>query len=74
MNMILTKAEKNNDSFSALWLSYICNELRFFGEFATVNKKIENFPIGITELILQILKRVNSDFRDNIVIDVGLKI
>jgi hypothetical protein len=71
MDNILSKAHKKNNGFlSPLWLSYVCNELKIFGEFSTINKKIENFPIDHTELIVQILKRVNADFPKNLVIDV----
>ena len=68
--MLLNKADLNNNSLSPLWLSYVCNEMRIFGEFTTINKKIENFPIDFTELIKQIIYRINTDFRDNIVLDV----
>jgi hypothetical protein len=72
MNSILSKAHLNNDTLSPLWLSYVCNELRIFGEFTTINKKIENLPIDLTELIVQIFNRVNTDFKDNIIIDVSI--
>ncbi len=72
MNLIMAKAESNNDSLSPLWLSYTCHEMRVFGEFATITNKIENLPIDLTELVIQILRRVNADFKDNVVIDVNL--
>ena len=66
----MSKGEANNNSLSPLWLSYVCNELRVFGEFSTLNKKIENFPSNLTELIVQIMNRVNLDFGENAVIDI----
>jgi hypothetical protein len=72
MSNILSKSESNNNTLSPLWLSYVCNELKIFGEFSTINKKIEKFPIDQTELIVQILNRVNADFPNNIVIDVRI--
>jgi hypothetical protein len=66
----MAKAESNNNSLSPLWLSYVCNEMRIFGEFSTITKKIESSPIDLTELIIQIMRRVNADFKDNLVIDV----
>lgn len=35
-----------------------------------MTKKIENFPIDKSELLVQIINRINSDFQENIVIDV----
>jgi hypothetical protein len=73
MNLIMAKAESNNNRLSPLWLSFVCNEMRIFGEFSTITKKIENSPIDLNELIVQILNRVNVDFKENVVIDVSLK-
>lgn len=67
MNLILNKSLENK---LPLWLSYICNELRVFGEFATINRKIEQLPSDMESLISNIVSRINSDFRDNIVIEV----
>lgn len=67
MNMLLNKSMENK---LALWLTYVCNELRVFGEFATINKKIEQFPTDLEALMGNIFDRINSDFKNNIVQEV----
>lgn len=71
MNIILAKSDQTNNVLAPQWLFHISNELKIFGEFTTVTKKIENFPIGLDELVVQILMRINSDFKNNVVIDVS---
>lgn len=67
MSIILNKSTENK---LPLWLSYVCNELRVFGDFATINKKIEQLPIDMEELCGNIINRINSDFRNNLVREV----
>lgn len=67
ISMLLNKTLENK---LPLWLSYVCNELRVFGEFSMVNKKIEQLPADLEGLMAHIFNRINSDFRDNIVHEV----
>lgn len=67
MNLLLSKSDS---TMSPLWLSYVCNELRVFGEFTTVSKRIEQMSLDLKEILLQIIERINSDFRDNIIKEV----
>lgn len=66
-----TLLNKSLDNKLPLWLSYVCNELRVFGEFATINRKIEQLPAELEGLMAHIFDRINSDFRDNIVKEVS---
>lgn len=64
MTLLLNKSMENK---LPLWLSIVCNELRVFGEFSTINRKIEQIPLDLDLLVENIVERVNSDFRENIV-------
>jgi hypothetical protein len=64
LNLILAKSTQG---FTPLWLNFACHELKIFGEFTTLNNKIENLPQDLTGLIANILDRVNNEFGDNIV-------
>lgn len=70
MNLIL---EKTSEKKNPLWLSCVCNELRIFGEFTTINKKIQNFPVKLVDLIETIIERINSDFSNDIIKEVKFK-
>ena len=63
MSLILNKQDL---SFSPLWLSLACNELKVFGEFTTVSMKIEKFPNDIDGLILNIIKRIDLEFPNDL--------
>jgi hypothetical protein len=67
MKLILSKPETSR---IPLWLSFSCNELKVFGEFATITDKIAKLPGSLTELIKQIINRVNAEFEDDIVVEV----
>ncbi len=62
---------KKSDSTLPLWLSFACNELRIFGEFTTLTKRIEQLPDNLEGLIKFIINRVNGDFEDNVVNEVN---
>lgn len=59
--------KKSNEGFSPLWLNFACHELKIFGEFTTLNKKIENLPNDLYGIIADILERVNKEFGNNLV-------
>jgi hypothetical protein len=63
MNKILEK----NPSFSPLWLTLACNELKVFGEFTTVTLKIEMLSPELDGLILNIIKRIDSDISNDLI-------
>ena len=67
MNLILSKQVTSR---IPLWLSFSCNELKVFGEFATITKKIAELPDELVELIKHIINRVNSEFKDDLIIEV----
>lgn len=69
MGLILEKSDRNK---SPLWLSFICHELRIFGEFTTINKKINQLDVNLKPLITNILNRIDSDFGNNFVKEVIL--
>lgn len=49
---------QHKSSCLPLWMSTACEELRVFGDFATVSEKIRNFPEELNELIKDVLKRL----------------
>ncbi|CAF0741223.1 unnamed protein product [Brachionus calyciflorus] len=67
MRLIL---EKSSNNLSPLWLSFVCYELRIFGEYTTIDKKIQNLPFNLSELIKNIINRINMDFPNNIIKEV----
>jgi hypothetical protein len=67
MKLILSKSETSR---MPLWLSFSCNELKIFGEFTTITDKIAKLPDNLVDLIKQIINRVNSEFEDDIILEV----
>jgi hypothetical protein len=59
--------DKKGSSKLPLWLSFACNELRVFGEFTTVTKKIQEFPEEFDNLIAHVIERLNSEIKNNLV-------
>ena len=59
--------DKKGSSKLPLWLSFACNELRVFGEFTTVTKKIQEFPEEFDNLIAHVIQRINSEIKNNLV-------
>ena len=45
----------------ALWLSYASEELRVFGDFATLTRKIEGLPETLPGLLSHILDRLITE-------------
>ncbi len=41
-----------------VWLGVTCEEMRVFGDFATITGKIRNFPDDLIELFKQVLDRL----------------
>jgi hypothetical protein len=58
---------------SPFWLSFACNELRIFGEFATLTKKIELMPRVENDLIRDVLTRINFELKDELIYEVKSK-
>lgn len=67
MEMLLSKSK---DNYSPLWLILACNELRIFGEFTTVTKKIEQLPENLNDLISMIITRIDFEFANSSIKDV----
>ena len=40
------------------------------GEFTTVTKKIEKLPANFDGLVKEIIKRINSDYKENVIKEV----
>ena len=49
---------KKDSSDMPLWLSIACEELRVYGDFWTINDKIQKFPEDLTELMKDVLRRL----------------
>lgn len=62
--------KKSDAALLPLWLSFACNELRIFGEFTTLTKRIEQLPDNLDALIKFIINRINTDFEGDVVIEV----
>jgi hypothetical protein len=54
-----------------LWLNLACNELRVFGDFRMLDDKIKELPPNINDLFKYILNRINSEYENNIIIEVS---
>ena len=68
MELILSKPETIR---IPLWLTFACNELRVFGEFSMVTDKIKQMPHDLDDLIKYIIKRINSEFNDDLIVEVS---
>ena len=64
MALILTKFENKTPP---LWLMFACNELRIFGEFTMLTNLIRDLPSDLTGLLTKIIKRINAEFKGEIV-------
>ena len=64
MALMLTKFENKTPP---LWLKFACNELRIFGEFTTLTNLIRDLPNDLTGLITNIIKRIDGEFKGEIV-------
>lgn len=64
MKLLLTKG---NDVLLPLWLNFSCYELKVFGDYLTLNKKIEDMPNTVSGLINHIFLRLNREFDDELV-------
>jgi len=49
---------KHSSACLPTWLSVVCEEMRVFGDFATITAKIEGFPDNLDELMQEVLKRL----------------
>ena len=58
---------KLGEQQSLEWLALACNELRVFGEFTMVTKRIAEFPNNTEEMVKYVIKRLNSDFEDEVI-------
>ncbi len=63
MNVWMSKSNSNK-KFSPLWLKFACNELRIFGEYTTVTKKIEELSLDMDILVTDIIKRIDFEFQN----------
>lgn len=54
----LSSLLSHRSSSIPLWLSIACEELRVFGDFATVSSKIKNFPDELNELMKDVIQRL----------------
>jgi hypothetical protein len=63
--------KKSDTALLPLWLSFACNELRIFGEFTTLTKRIEQLPGNLDDLIKFIINRINGDFEGDVVVEVN---
>ncbi|ESN94094.1 hypothetical protein HELRODRAFT_193832 [Helobdella robusta] len=48
----------NESSRSPIWLSIVCEELRIFGDFATLTNKIKSFPSDLKHLLKEVIERL----------------
>ena len=48
----------NESSRFPIWLSIACEELRIFGDFATLSNKIKSFPPGLKDLLKDVVDRL----------------
>ena len=49
---------KHSSACLPMWLAIVCEEMRVFGDFATITEKIEGFPDHLEELMQDVLKRL----------------
>jgi hypothetical protein len=47
------------------WLAVVCEELRVFGDFATISAKIRDLPDNLEELMKEVLKRLLNEDETN---------
>ena len=52
------KIIKNTTADSPLWVMYMAEELRIFGDFRLIAQRIERFPSSLDEFLVQILGRL----------------
>ena len=67
MALVLAKPEAAR---TPLWLSFASNEMRVFGEFSTITKRIGDMPADLGQLIASIIMRINRDFDNDIIFHV----
>ncbi|XP_065065647.1 telomerase protein component 1-like [Rhopilema esculentum] len=59
-----------NESFSPLWLSLACEELRIFGIFEQLNDRILSLPGQLEELVFNIVKRLIDEDETDLIKDI----
>jgi hypothetical protein len=58
---------KGNDVLLPLWLNFACYELKIFGDYLTLNNKIDEMPNTVESLIGYIFLRLNKEFEDDLI-------
>jgi hypothetical protein len=58
---------KGNDVLLPLWLNFACYELKIFGDYLTLNNKIDEMPNTVEGLIGYIFLRLNKEFEDDLI-------
>ena len=59
-----------NESFSPLWLSLACEELRIFGIFEQLNDRITSLPGQLEELVFNVVQRLIDEDETDLIKDI----